>query len=87
MANDLTKTPLIIDTVAEISGATVQISAIVVLATNATWAVTLQDKAKRDVFKATQVAGPITFSPAEPITVNGLYCATLTNASIYVYLV
>jgi len=87
MSNALNQNPMIIDTAArEISGADVKISAIVVNASNATWAVLLQDKNKKTVFSANNVAGPVHFAPAAPFPVSGLYMETLTNASIAVYL-
>ena len=63
----------------------VMISAIVVKASNATWAVILYDGAGNVIFDASQIAGPLTFSPAVPFLTTGLVVNTLTNAIAYIY--
>ena len=65
----------------------IMISAIIVKASNATWAVILNDGAGQPVFDASQIAGPITFTPAAPFLCTGLIVNTLTNAKAYIYTV
>ena len=63
----------------------VMISAIVVKASNATWAVILKNGAGNVIFDASQIAGPITFTPSVPFLTTGLVVNTLTNATAYIF--
>jgi len=89
MANNSRRNPMIADTASDarlVSDSTpVMISSIVVKASNATWAVIINDGAGQPIFDASQIAGPITFTPAVPFLSTGLVVNTLTNAKAYIY--
>jgi hypothetical protein len=91
MANNSRQNPMVADTASDarlVSDTTqVMISAIVVKASNATWAVILKNGAGGTIFDASQIAGPITFTPATPFLSTGLVVNTLTNATVYIYTV
>lgn len=89
MANNSRINPMLADTASSsrlVSDTTkVMISAIVVKASNATWAVILKDGAGNAIFDASNIAGPVTFTPTVPFLTTGLVVDTLTNASAYIY--
>ena len=89
MANNSRQNPMIADTASSArlvsDGTQVMISSIVVKASNATWAVKLTDGAGGIIFDASQIGGPITFTPAVPFLTTGLVVDTLTNAIAYIY--
>ena len=89
MANNSRINPMLADTASDarlVSDSTqVMISAIVVKASNATWAVILKNGAGNVIFDASQIAGPITFTPSVPFLTTGLVVNTLTNATAYIF--
>lgn len=87
MANSYGTNPMILDTTnaGKVMTGDITISGIVVRASNATWTVILKDGAGNVIFDASQIAGPISFSPAAPFTITGLIVDTLTNAKVYLY--
>ena len=89
MANNSRINPMLADTASSarlVSDSTrICISAIQVVASNATWAVVLKNGVGDIVYSANNIAGGNPFRPAVPFWTTGLVIDTLTAATVYIY--
>lgn len=89
MSNNAKINPMYADTAANarlVNDATeVEISGVLVIPSNATWACVLSDAAGNIKFSASNVAAGAVIPPCVPFRTTGLVVTTLTNCSALIY--
>lgn len=89
MANNSRINPMYADTASDArmisDGTDIQISGVLVIPSNATWACILKDGAGNIKFSASNVAAGSVMPPCKPFHSTGLVINTLTNCTVLIY--
>ncbi len=88
MANITNTNPLYVDATGHLIsvGVELKIMGVLVLPSNATWAITLQDGAGKNIFFSDNVGNGKGMPPVMPFLTTGLQVTTLTNCTALIYI-